>query len=65
MDWGAPMKSVMKALDRYLTNNQMSALLYDTLVAFKAYCTEEADRLVSKILAQTVDHLESLLTEHR
>jgi len=65
MDWGAPLKPVLKSIDRFLADNIPSAVLYDTLVAFKAHCADESDRLASKLLRQTTEQLTGLIAENR
>ena len=64
IDWGAPLAPVMKAIDTYLAENAMSAVLQDSLRAFRAQCEEEAGRMSSKTLWQATEQLDLMLTEH-
>ncbi|MEP5761246.1 MAG: hypothetical protein ABJ327_18395 [Litoreibacter sp.] len=64
MDVATPIPQTMKAIEQFLVTNPMSALLHDSLTAFKAECHEEKTRLVSKLLQQTEDHLASILSDH-
>lgn len=64
IDWGAPLAPVMKAIDVYLAENTLSAVLQDALRAFRAQCEEEAGRMSSKTLRQATEQLDLMLAEH-